>query len=1030
MSKLEELKKYFKDEERFYQNLGSIYSLKENLKTKYRFLGFNDESWDNIIYNTAVKLTPYITIKELKEKLEAHLKNYIKREILALKPRIVCNLIIVSKGKTAADLIKNFLKNLSYYDIDIKEPFYNVLKEEPVFKNAFGDISYNEFKILNNKNIDQYLSLRVPNCALAYNIAKVNYFLRTLRKSINELSREDILKIKTFISYYRCYSKLEEYMKNYNANVVEEDIYRLLFTYPLDKFEQFKENIIYFKYDEQDNMPDFLAFLYSKLQQKSQVQVVKKEEPKQLPSKNKPEKVKAEKKEVTKENTEKKSTAKTDNKMRGSKIKDLYSRFLIKEGRSEEDRRQELDELVGKILTEEEKKLLFAYLNNELTDYQEKTKALNIIRKLKINYEGKAKPTCQGGKIKDLYSRFELRDGQTEEQRKQEVDELIKQVLTEEQRILLFTHLNNELTDNKEKMRANNIIRKLKANYERKSKTTCQRGKIKDLYSRFEVKDGKSEENRKQEVDELIEKVLTEEEKKLLFAYLNNKLTDNKEKKRANNIINKIRQYYNGKYKEPKGVKDLYSRFLIKEGKTEEDRKKEIDELVEKVLMEDEKELLFAYLNKKSLAKEEKIKVTRIILKLRNHYKGKHKEVKPKGSIKDIYSRFELRDGQTEEERKQEIDALIIKTLPEEQKKLLFAYLNNELTDQKQKAKAGSVILKLKNHYTGKSIKPRLMIYSTDIYSYFEIKEGQTEDEKKELIDSLIAKVLTEEEQILLASYMKREVTDKRKKKKAQNLIQRIKYHYNHDSEKTNLKRLPLDLYYRFPIKEGKSEEDRKQELDELIKQVLKEEEQVILEEYLNRKIKDNKKRKKALYLIEKLKKCYNKDNKININPIKSLYLRFELKEGQTEDERKEEIDSLIEKILSDNERECLLAFLNNELTNPDDKHIARNIIKRLRKAYDNDLSNYADNKRWLLDYFNFNTDISNERLSLLKEKLMLLEYQYTYIKGLSDYKAFAHDVMMELIYKKPDESFEYYITEYIEILTNYLTEKEDKRSL
>lgn len=952
MSKLEELKKYFKDEERFYQNLGSIYSLKENLKTKYRFLGFNDESWDNIIYNTAVKLTPYITIKELKEKLEAHLKNYIKREILALKPRIVCNLIIVSKGKTAADLIKNFLKNLSYYDIDIKEPFYNVLKEEPVFKNAFGDISYNEFKILNNKNIDQYLSLRVPNCALAYNIAKVNYFLRTLRKSINELSREDILKIKTFISYYRCYSKLEEYMKNYNANVVEEDIYRLLFTYPLDKFEQFKENIIYFKYDEQDNMPDFLAFLYSKLQQKSQVQVIKKEEPKQLPSKNKPEKVKAEKKEATnKENTEKKSTAKTNNKMRGSKIKDLYSRFLIKEGKSEEDRRQELDELVGKILTEEEKKLLFAYLNNELTDYQEKTKALNIIRKLKINYEGKAKPTCQ-------------------------------------------------------------------------------RGKIKDLYSRFEVKDGKSEENRKQEVDELIEKVLTEEEKKLLFAYLNNKLTDNKEKKRANNIINKIRQHYNGKYKEPKGVKDLYSRFLIKEGKTEEDRKKEIDELVEKVLMEDEKELLFAYLNKKSLAKEEKIKVTRIILKLRNHYKGKHKEVKPKGSIKDIYSRFELRDGQTEEERKQEIDALIIKTLPEEQKKLLFAYLNNELTDQKQKAKAGSVILKLKNHYTGKSIKPRLMIYSTDIYSYFEIKEGQTEDEKKELIDSLIAKVLTEEEQILLDSYIKREVTDKRKKKKAQNLIQRIKYHYNHDSEKTNLKRLPLDLYHRFLVKEGKNEEDRRQEVDSLIKKYLTEEEQTILEEYLNRKIKDNKKRKKALYLIEKLKKCYNKDNKININPIKSLYLRFELKEGQTEDERKEEIDSLIEKILSDNERECLLAFLNNELTNPDDKHRARNIIKRLRKAYDNDLSNYANNKRWLLDHFNFNTDISNERLSLLKEKLMLLEYQYTYIKGLSDYKAFAHDVMMELIYKKPDESFEYYITEYIEILTNYLAEKEDKRSL
>lgn len=299
--------------------------------------------------------------------------------------------------------------------------------------------------------------------------------------------------------------------------------------------------------------------------------------------------------------------------------------------------------------------------------------------------------------LKELYERFPLKEGETEEQRKVEIDSIIESKLSLERREAIHGYLNGELS--REESKIYNIIKSIKRHYLGKTK------EHKSFYERFPLKEGKSAEDRKKEVDDLINKLTTKDEKELLADYLENKLADTDKKHKARIIIKRLQYYYS------KGIKRLnpktfYDRFPLNNGITKKSRQEKVDSLIAKILTEEEKKILDDYIAKKLKNDDDKKKAKRIVTRLQYHYENdRTHEFKRK-----LYERFPLKQNETEEIRKEKINLLIKIILEDEERDILFKYLNKEVSGNLYKDRVKNIISKLKKYYLGEKPKKVILI--------------------------------------------------------------------------------------------------------------------------------------------------------------------------------------------------------------------------------------------------------------------------------------------------------------------------------
>ncbi len=480
VSRLNIRKHFINDEE--YKNFSDTLSFHMNeILSIYSFLGLSEEEWIKIIESKVNEKTA-ILMRNLIQEIKNSLSLYIKNEIDLLRPRIISNLLIknVNEFESMKDIFAHFKKDLDAFHIIISLPFYELLRNEPIFKMLFNErnISYHDFTILITDKCNLYYEFLVFNRDILWTIQQVDNILSLINKKITKLTLNEKITIKFILDFYDYILKIAEYLKKCNINMTKNDIMKTLFNFSSGELDSLKKELISF--DEAKPMPDFLSKIYRKF----------------------------------------------------ANLKDLYERFPLKDGQREEQRKIEIDSIIEEHLSLERKRNLFGYLNGELS--REESNIYSITRFIKRYYLGESKTKT------DFYEKFPLKDGKNSDDRKKEVDNLINTLLTKEDKGLLEDCIAHRLTDKKKKNRVKGIIMRLKRHYLGEAK----RNPIKTFYDRFPLKKGNTNNMRKEKVDSLINEILTEEEKAILNSFIAKKLKSDDDKKKAKAIIERLKYHY------------------------------------------------------------------------------------------------------------------------------------------------------------------------------------------------------------------------------------------------------------------------------------------------------------------------------------------------------------------------------------------------------------------------------------------------------------------------------------------------------
>ncbi|MCM1052589.1 MAG: hypothetical protein NC483_01240 [Ruminococcus sp.] len=268
--------------------------------------------------------------------------------------------------------------------------------------------------------------------------------------------------------------------------------------------------------------------------------------------------------------------------------------------------------------------------------------------------------------------------------------------------------------------------------------------------------------NKPNEIDENIHRsiinrlwdALDINKKKIIKKFISYKSNSDEEYNEALEIINYLREQYKKEIaidgSKAFTCNTIYEYMPKKEGLTEKEHKKIVDVLFKRRTPE-ERNLVINCLSKKSLPDDTFYQIMRELEEFYNTRGSEilanlnnHKSAKSSKRRENIYEFFPLKDDINEEVRKEIVDILLGKRT-EEEKDLIDKYIKDEIsTKSSEYKKFRSCLVSMQASYNryGKKIlndnKKGTPKKEVNIYKYFPIKEGMTEDERNEIVNILI----------------------------------------------------------------------------------------------------------------------------------------------------------------------------------------------------------------------------------------------------------------------------------------------------
>ena len=214
------------DEEKFkhYLKLQKEHYLKE-----YYFLGISEEKW-NHLFSLAVKNINEKQPRGLQVKnyVNQHISDYIKREIMSKKTRIIRNLLVLIKNnsKTDKEVLQKFLHELKYLHIEIDEEYYELLCQESLVLQTVLinlDLFHVPFSQLEKEFELTLIYLKIIPGGISFlESKKIFEYLMGL---LDDQEREDVLKVLQNNSFnsVNC-MKFKYFIRNYD---IFESVYRI-----------------------------------------------------------------------------------------------------------------------------------------------------------------------------------------------------------------------------------------------------------------------------------------------------------------------------------------------------------------------------------------------------------------------------------------------------------------------------------------------------------------------------------------------------------------------------------------------------------------------------------------------------------------------------------------------------------------------------------------------------------------------------------------------------------------------------------